>query len=262
MRDAGWLQLFAQTVQEAHDLHLVAYRVAEDRRVLLPAMVCVDGYLLTHAFEPVECVTEEQAARFLPPFAPAATLDPSRPLTFGAYAEPAVYTEARHAIATAHEVARDALAEALESFAGITGRRYAPWFDAYRLADASVVLVAMGTAAQTARIAVDEMRALGLAAGLLALRTFRPFPAAAIRSAVEHAARVVVLDRSVSIGAGGPVAAEVRAALLASPHPPEVVGVIAGLGGRDVSVSTITAALRATDDVWIDLRGSLVEVYR
>lgn len=260
LRDAGWIQLFAQTAQEAHDLHLVAYRVAEDRRVQLPVMVCVDGYVLTHAFEPVEVVSQDEADGFLPPLDLPFVLDPAHPATFGTYADPSVYTEARRAIDLAHREATRVLSESLDAFATLTGRRYDPDFDRYRLDDADVVLVAMGTAAQTARIVVDELRDSGTAAGLLALRAFRPFPTDAVRRALEHAGRVVVLDRSVSIGRGGIVATEVRDALFSSAHAPEVVGVIAGLGGRDVSLATLRGAFAAKQDGWIDLRDELLEV--
>lgn len=254
LRDAGWIQLFAQTAQEAHDLHLVAYRLAEDPRVLLPVMVCVDGFVLTHAFEPVDVVPQDAVDRFLPPLVLPAVLDTSAPTTFGTYADPTVYTEARYAVHRAHADAGPVLTEVLAAFAALTGRTYDAAFDRYRLADADVALVVMGTAAQTARIVVDELRGAGIAAGLLALRTFRPFPTDEVLRALEHTARVVVLDRSVSIGHGGIVVTEIRDALAPSAHPPEVIGVIAGLGGRDVSRATLHRAFAARQDAWIDLR--------
>jgi pyruvate ferredoxin oxidoreductase alpha subunit len=259
MRDAGWVQIFAQTPQEAHDLHLAAYRVAEDRRVLLPVMVCVDGFVLTHSYEPVEVASQEVADRFLPPFEPAFALDPDRPLTLGAYADPRFYTEARYQIEQALTEAPHALAEALDDLAGLTGRRYDPELDRYRVDGAEIVLVAMGTAAQTARIAVDRARDRGVAAGLVALRLYRPFPAAALRQAVADARRVVVLDRAVSLGAGGPVATEVRNSMYELDPSPEVVGVVAGLGGRDVSIETLERAIESDGDGWIDLKTELLE---
>lgn len=254
LRDAGWIQLFAQNAQEAHDLHLIAYRLAEDERVLLPVMICVDGFVLTHAFEPVHPLTSEQAGLLIPPAPPRATLDPSAPLTLGAFAEPAYYTEARHAIAEAMGAAGTVLAEALRDLKSITGRTYHPLFDTYKLEDAETALIAMGTVAQTARLAVDELRAEGERAGLLALRTFRPFPATEVRAALEHTGRIAVVDRAVSLGNGGVLTTEVRAALYPSAHPPVIVGVVAGLGGRNVSVDTLRAALEAAHDTWADLR--------
>jgi pyruvate ferredoxin oxidoreductase alpha subunit len=256
LRDAGWIQVFAQTPQEAHDLHLVAYRVAEDQRVLLPVMVCVDGFVLTHAFEAVELVTEDQASAFLPPYRPTAILDPANPVTFGTYAEPALYEEARFAVEEAQRAGAPVLEEALAEFGTITGRYYDAALDRYRVEDAAVVLVAMGTAAQTARDVVDELRDDGFAAGLVAIRTFRPFPREALRAALAGADRVVVLDRAVSLGAGGIVAAEVRDALYGLPGAPAVVGAVAGLGGRDVSRETLGQAFMATEDGWVDLRQS------
>lgn len=258
MRDAGWVQLFAQTPQEAHDLHLAAYRVAEDRRVLLPVMVCVDGFVLTHSYEPVDVIAPEVADRVLPPFDPPFVLDPDRPLTLGAYADPRFYAEARYAIEEGLHEAPAALADALRDLGDVTGRRYDPAFDRYRLDGADTVLIAMGTAAQTARIAVDAARDRGVRAGLVALRTFRPFPAAALREVLADVRRVVALDRAVSLGAGGPVATEVRAALYDLDPRPEVHGVVAGLGGRDVSVETLERAIDARADGWVDLRPELL----
>jgi pyruvate ferredoxin oxidoreductase alpha subunit len=256
LRDAGWLQLFAQTAQEAHDLQLVSYRVAEDSSVSLPVMLCVDGFVLTHAFEEVEPITPDQADLLLPPFAPRYALDPSDPVSMGTYAEPTVYTEARWAVHEAMLEARPVLTRALDDLAAITGRRYDPWFDTYRVDDADVVMVAMGTAAQTARLVVDELRGEGGAAGLIAIRTFRPFPAKEIADALRHVKRIVVLDRAVSLGAGGIVAGEVRAAL--GERSPSVIGVVGGLGGRDVSRHTLRSAFDATEDGWIDLKKELV----
>ena len=258
LRDSGWVQIFAQTAQEAHDLHLVAYRVAEDTRVQLPVMVCVDGFVLTHAFEPVEPLTEADAAALLPPYEPEVRLDPADPMTFGAYAEPSVYTEARYEVHDTMRVAGDVLTEALDAFAARTGRRYDPWFDRYRMEGAEVALIAMGTSAQTAQLVVDDLRAEGVSAGLIALRTFRPFPAERLAEDLATVERLVVLDRSVSLGAGGIVAGEVRAALHAAGAPTRVIGVIAGLGGRDVSRETIRKAFEAEADGWVDLKHELV----
>ena len=260
LRDAGWVQLWAQTPQEAHDLHLVAYRVAEDPGVQLPVMVCVDGFVLTHAFEAVEPVTPSAAAALLRGTSPVVLLDPDRPRTLGTYAEPALYTEARFAVERALRGAADVLDEALEDFGRLTGRTYPPAIDRYRTNEADLILVAMGTAAQTARVVVDELRDDGVAAGLVAIRTFRPFPAEDLAAALDERHRVVVLDRSVSLGSGGTVASEVRAALVSAGVLTRVVGVVAGLGGRDVSRDTIRRAFSATEDGWIDLRPEPEEV--
>jgi pyruvate ferredoxin oxidoreductase alpha subunit len=259
LRDAGWVQLFAQTPQEAHDLHLVAYRLAEDPRIQLPVMVCVDGFVLTHAFEEVEPVSQEIADRLVGRYEPPVSLDPERPLTFGAFADPTLYTEARYAIDEAQAKVGSVLSEALDALDSLTGRRYDPWLDRYSMDDAEVALVAMGTAAQTARDVVDQLRDDGVRAGLVAIRTFRPFPAAALMEVLAGVERVVVFDRSVSLGAGGIVATEVRDALFSLDRPPKVVGVVGGLGGRDVSADTIRRAFETTSDGWIDLRQDVVE---
>lgn len=259
MRDSGWIQLFAQTPQEAHDLHVAAYRVAEDRRVLLPAMVCVDGFVLTHAHEAVTPLSDAEVERYLPAFDPPYRLDSAGPLTFGAYADPAYYTEARFAVELALRASGPVIAEALDDLERVTGRRYPPWLDRYRVADAEVVVVAMGTAAQTARVAADELREEGTRAGVVALRTFRPFPADALREAVAGADRVVVLDRAVSLGAAGVLAMEVKAALFDLERPPKLRAVVAGLGGRDVSTATLRRAFEGGGDGWIDLRAELLD---
>ena len=259
LRDAGWVQLFAQTAQEAHDLHLIAYRLAEDPAIRLPVMVCVDGYVLTHAFEAVEPVDEATAARFLPPLSMSVTLDPDHPATFGAFADSTVYTEARFAIEAAHRRAPAVLAAAFDDFAAATGRRYSPDIDSYRTDDADVILVVMGTAAQTAQLAADALRAEGTPTGVLSIRRFRPFPAGAITDAVRNAKRVVVFDRSVSIGSGGIVAGEIRSALHGK-SVPSLVALIGGLGGRDVSIATLKRAMRAERDGWIDADPNVVEV--
>jgi len=254
LRDSGWIQLFAQTAQEAHDLHLVAFRVAEDLRVQLPVMVCVDGYVLTHAFEEILPVEQTIADRFLPPLVRPYVLDPSDPYSFGTYADPDVFTEARYDVELAHEATPAVLAGSLDAFDALTGRRYEPDFDRYRLDEADVALIVMGTAAQTARIVVDRMRSEGTRAGMIAIRRFRPFPAAELRDSLGGVRRVIVLDRAVSTGSGGIVVGEVRAALSTMSRPPVVTGVVGGLGGRDVSVDLIERAFAATEDCWIDLR--------
>ena len=256
VRDAGWVQLFAQTPQEAHDLHLAAYRIAEDARILLPVMVCVDGFVLTHAFEAVDLVPAKDARAYLSGVRPAALLDPSNPLTLGTYAEPGLYTEARRAVEDALAAAPAVIGEALDELAAVTGRRYDAAVDGYRTDDATVVMVAMGTAAQTARVVVDSLREEGVRAGLVAIRTFRPFPTERIVGELGGAERVVVFDRSLGLGAGGIVAGEVRAALYGASHRPAVVGVVGGLGGRDVSRETLLRAFEAEEDGWIDLRSA------
>jgi pyruvate ferredoxin oxidoreductase alpha subunit len=260
LRDAGWIQLWAQTPQEACDLHLAAFRIAEDERVRLPVMVCVDGFVLTHAFEAIDRPSQAAADEFMGRSSPAALLDPDRPLTLGTYAEPALYTEARFAVEDGLRRSSGVIDETLTHLAAVLGRTYRGALDRYRSEDAEIVLVVMGTAAQTAREVVDALRRDGVAAGLVAIRTFRPFPGDELVAALARARRVVVLDRSVSLGAGGPVGTEVRAALAAASGRAEVVSVIAGLGGRDVSPATIRAAFVATRDGWIDLRSERAEV--
>jgi pyruvate ferredoxin oxidoreductase alpha subunit len=262
-RDTGWIQLYVSDGQEALDTTLMAYRLAE--LVNLPVMVVLDAFFLSHTYEPVEVPEAEGVDRFLPRYSPKFMLDPADPRALGEVAPPAVYMEMRRSIQAAMEAVPRALAAVDDAFRAEFGRGYGP-VEAYRCEDAEVAIVATGTTAGTARVAVDELRARGERAGLLRIRLFRPFPARELREALRGAKKAAVLDRNCSFGAGGIFAQEARAALYNLGGPP-VHSYVAGLGGRDVTPALIEemyfdardAAAPESESVWLGLREELLK---
>ncbi len=232
LRDSGWLQFYAEDNQEATDLHFIAYKVCEDHSVLLPAMVCFDGFILSHVYEPVDMLSQEDVDRYLPPFNPYQRLDAADPISFGMYATPDYYHEFRYEIDNAAKRAKEVIQKAGKEFGTMFGRDYSALVEGYRLDDAETAIVAMGSICGTIKDAIDEMRAEGRKVGLLKIRVFRPFPSEEIAQALSNVKRVAVLDKDISLGAKGAVAIEVRDALYGSVTP--VKGYVLGLGGRDV----------------------------
>ncbi|MDD3858032.1 MAG: transketolase C-terminal domain-containing protein [Methanoculleus sp.] len=241
LRDSGWLQFYAQDNQETADLHMIAYKVCEDHDVLLPAFVCFDGFILSHTYEPVSLPTQEEVDAYLPAFNPYQRLDAAAPLSFGMYATPEYYTEFRYEIDQALYRAKDAFVRAGREFGEQFGRDYSALVEGYRLEDADTALVAMGSICGTAKDAIDEMRAAGRKVGLLNIRMFRPFPAQEIADALKGVSTVAVLDKNISLGSGGAVGTEVKAALLGSGI--SVYDYIIALGGRDVRKRDIAAVV-------------------
>jgi pyruvate ferredoxin oxidoreductase alpha subunit len=241
LRDSGWLQYYAQDNQEATDLHYIAYKVAEDHDILLPAFVCLDGFILSHTYEPVDMLTQEQVDSFLPAFSPYQRLDADDPVSFGMYATPEYYMEFRYEVDQAMKRSMKAFSAAGKEFAELFGRDYSAPVESYRLDDADTALVAMGSICGTAKDAVDEMRKKGRKVGLLNVRTFRPFPGADLAKALSGVSRVAVLDKNISLGAKGAVALEVKDALYGSGI--SVLDYIIALGGRDVRKKDIAAVV-------------------
>jgi len=264
MRDSGWLQLYAEDNQEAADLHVQAFRIAES--LSLPVMVCMDGFVLTHAVERVDLPEQDAVDGFLPAYEPRQVLDPANPYSIGAMVGPEAFTEVRY---LAHMRQLDALTEiprVADEFARVFGRSSGGLVRAYRLDDAETVVVALGSVLGTVKDTVDALRADGERVGVLGITTFRPFPAEAVRKAVRGARRVVVIDRALAAGAGGVVTADVRVALDGEHLP--VYDVIAGLGGRPVTTRALTDMLRrAADDAlpeltFLDLDVDVVDAQR
>jgi pyruvate ferredoxin oxidoreductase alpha subunit len=236
LRDAGWIQLFAESNQEAADLHVIAFRLAETLSV--PVMVCVDGFILTHAFEPVELPVQSAVDAFLPRFQPREVLDPAEPVTIGALVGPEAFTEVK---VLAHERllrAIDRIPAIAREFATSFGRPSGGLVRGYRVEDAETVVVALGSVNGTIQEVVDAMRNEGQRVGSLGICTFRPFPFAAVREALLDARRIVVVEKNLAVGMGGVLAADVRESLRGD--GPAVHTVIAGLGGRAIT----RAALR------------------
>ncbi|MCT8338246.1 pyruvate ferredoxin oxidoreductase [Methanoculleus sp. Afa-1] len=241
LRDSGWLQFYAQDNQETVDLHMIAYKVCEDHDILLPAFVCFDGFILSHTYEPVSLPMQEEADAYLPAFNPYQRLDAAAPLSFGMYATPEYYTEFRYEINQAQYRAKEAFVRAGREFGEQFGRDYSGLVEGYRLDDADIALVAMGSICGTAKDAIDEMRAAGRKVGLLNIRVFRPFPGPEIADALKGVSKVAVLDKNISLGSGGAVGTEVKAALQGSGI--SVYDYIIALGGRDVRKRDIAAVV-------------------
>ena len=232
LRDSGWIQFYAEDNQEATDLHILAYRVAEDFSVLLPAFVCFDGFILSHTYEPIDILSQEDVDKFLPKFAPYQRLDAADPISFGMYATPDYYLEFRYETDCALKRAKGVIQKAGKEFGTMFGRDYSALVEGYRLDDAETAIVAMGSICGTIKDAIDEMRDAGKKVGLLKIRVFRPFPDDEIAQALLKVQHVAVLDKDISLGSKGAVALEVRDALYQTGIP--VKGYILGLGGRDV----------------------------
>ena len=237
VRDTGWIQIFVENGQQAVDNVLCGFRMAEDQRVLLPVMVHVDGFHLTHMVEPVVLPEQEEVSQYLPLYRYPLPLDPSKPVTMGAFGPPHIYSEAKRAQYEHFKSVKEVVKESWKEFGKRFGRYYKP-VEGYRNEDANVLLFTVGSYSETAMDAIDRARAAGKKVGLLRLRLWRPFPAEEIREAAGGADTLIVLDRSVAIGGmGGPVCADIRLALENKKKKPEIVGFVGGLGGRDISVS-------------------------
>jgi pyruvate ferredoxin oxidoreductase alpha subunit len=261
LRDSGWLQLYAEDNQEATDLHYLAYKTAEDHRILLPALVCFDGFILSHTYEPVDTITQEQVDGYLPPFKPYQRLDAADPISFGLFASPDYYMEFRYAVDQAMDEARTIIPEAGKEFGEMFGRDYSGLVEEYRLDDADMAIVAMGSICGTVKDAIDEMRETGKKVGLLKLRCFRPFPSREVKKALKGVSTVAVLDKNISLGSKGAVALEVRDALYGSQIA--VHGYIIALGGRDVRKKDIAAVVAQAEagkgDIFYGLREEVLK---
>jgi pyruvate ferredoxin oxidoreductase alpha subunit len=252
VRDSGVIQLFAENAQEAYDLMLLATRLAEHPDVLLPVFVCQDGFTITHSAEPVTLLDDEAVQEFVGAYRiPFPLLDVARPTSQGTFAMPDYYFELRHHLDVAMDAARGALRELSDELAALTQRSY-PAFEEYGLAGAERVVVAMGSTAGTAKDVVDELRTAGESVGLVRVVSFRPFPAAELRSALADARDVFVLDRAASPGAAAPLFAEVAAALYWSTAT--LRSHVYGLGGRDLGPDGLREVFTGGASAYIGLR--------
>jgi len=242
LRDAGWIQIYVESNQEAADSMIQAYRIAEACE--LPVMVCMDGFLLTHTFEPVALPSQVAVDGYLPAFRFARTLDPTQPMTLGGAGEADNYQEYRIAQHDAMENAQTVIEAFDADFGEQFGRTYGGLVQGYCLEGAQTVLLGLGSLMGTVHDVVDRLRDQGEAVGALRLRCFRPFPAQALVQHLNGAQRIIVLEKAISIGAGGIVAAELRAALHQAGIMTPVESVIGGLGGRDLTPEVIEAVFR------------------
>lgn len=233
-RDSGWLQFYAETNQNALDLMLMAFRVAEDHRVLLPAMVGLDAFVLTHTMEGVDVPLQKEVDDFLPSYKPKFTLDVNNPMTFGAFGTPAHYTEFKYQQWDAMWKATDVIDEAFAEFEKKFGRKYEKVSE-YMTDDADIIFVTMGATSGTARAAVRRLREKGIKVGTAKITVFRPFPFEHIKRLASKAKVLAIFDRAVSQGFGGPVFADVSGALANYKERPLLLNFIIGLGGRDIT---------------------------
>lgn len=242
-RDGGMIQFYAEDVQEAMDNVLMAYKVAEDQDVSIPALSCLDGFILTHVQEPVEKFSKEDVAEFLPDREPINTLDPSDPVTMGAYARPEHWTETRYMVQKAQEKAKDKISGAVEEFADIFGREYGlehgGLVDTYKVDDAEIVLMALGSVCGTIKYLVDEYREKGEKVGLVRPRLYRPFPVDELRDVLKDAEALAVLEKDISLGYQGGLAIDVKSALYPTDIRIPILNFVVGLAGRDVSRQNI-----------------------
>jgi len=242
LRDAGWIQIYVESNQEAADSLIQAYRIAEVCE--LPVMVCMDGFFLTHTFEPVDLPSQAMVDGYLPAFRFARTLDPTQPMTLGGGSEADNYQEFRVAQHHTMENAQTVIEAFDADFGEQFGRTYGGLVQDYRLAGADTVLLGLGSLMGAVRDVVDRLRDQGQAVGALRLRCFRPFPAQALIEQLRAAQRIIVLEKAFSAGAGGIVAIELRAALQQAGITTTVDSVIGGLGGRDLTPEVIEAIIR------------------
>ena len=238
-RDSGWIQLFSENAQEAYDNIIQAVCIGEDMKVRLPVMVCMDGFIISHSIERMELLDDAQVKEFIGEYkAHHPLLDLEHPVTYGPLALQDYYSEFKRQQTQAMENAKPVILETGKRFGAAFGREYGFW-ESYRLEDAEVAIVAMGSSVGTVKAVVDELRAAGVRAGVLKLRMFRPFPAAELARALAHVPVIGVLDRAESFGAGGPLFMELRCALYDLAQRPRVASFIYGLGGRDLGMEAV-----------------------
>ncbi|GAA1599495.1 MULTISPECIES: pyruvate ferredoxin oxidoreductase [Kribbella] len=254
-RDSGWIQLYAESNQEAADLHVQAFRIAEELSV--PVMVCMDGFVLTHAVEGIDVPSQEQVDAFLPPYQPRQLLDPDAPVTIGAMVGPDAFTEVRYLAHAKHLRALDVIPRVADDFARSFSRSAGGLVRPYGCEGAETVVIALGSVLGTLKDTVDELADPRL--GVLGLTTFRPFPYDAVRAALRDARHVVVLERAVAAGMGGIVTADVRGSVPGA----RISTVVAGLGGRPVTKKSLRELLAGVDRLepltFLDLKRDVVE---
>ena len=249
-RDTGWIQLYAEDTQEAADTILQAFKIAEDKEVLLPVMVCVDGFVLSHVYEPVVLMDQKEADAFLPPFKPDLYLDPKNPMSFGTLGDPSVYTEFRYLQEKAMEKALDKIEQAANDFKKVTGRYHGGLIDSYQLEDAEIVIVTFGSIIGTIKDVVDACRKKGEKIGILKVRAFRPFPTKVINAALKNAKAIVVIEKDISIGRNeGALFTEIKSGLYNTDIRVPMIGYMVGHGGRDIRLKHIEEIIEETKTV-------------
>jgi pyruvate ferredoxin oxidoreductase alpha subunit len=235
LRDSGWIQLFVEDNQQAVDVHIQAFKLAE--ALSLPVMVCMDGFILTHTFEQVDMPSQEQIDQFLPPFDPRQVLDPANPISIGAMVGPEAFTEVRYLAHEKQMQALDLIPAIAEEFQAICGRDSGGLISSYRTEDAETIVVTLGSVIGTMAEVIDTLREEGYAIGAVTIRSYRPFPLDALQKALSKARRVVSFEKCLAVGLGGILASNVRMALHDKSKP--VYSVVGGLGGRPITQNSL-----------------------
>jgi pyruvate/2-oxoacid:ferredoxin oxidoreductase alpha subunit len=238
-RDTGWLQFFCQSNQEVLDTIIMAYKICESARVMLPAMIIEDAFILSHTSEPVDVPDQKLVDSFLPPYSPELKLEVGKAMGFGSLVKPDQYMEFRYKAMEAMTAAHDRVLAVEREFKDVFGREHGGLLERYRCENAEVVLVAAGSVAATAKDVVDALRAKGQMVGLARIRAFRPFPEQEFKALASKVAGMAVLDRSYTFGAAGAMFTEVKASVYSNPKRPVLKNYIAGLGGRDITPKII-----------------------
>ncbi|MES0396162.1 MAG: transketolase C-terminal domain-containing protein [Syntrophobacteria bacterium] len=238
VRDAGWIQLHAEDNQEASDLHIQAFKIAE--QTFLPVMVCMDGFILTHAYEPVDLPEQKEVDDFLPTFKPRHIVDPRWPRGIGLFADPRFYMETRYILHRALEKSEETIKEVSSEFAKAFGRESGGFIKTYKLEEADVVVVSMGSVVGTIKELIDQLEEEGKKVGLLQICSYRPFPRKEVYRALKDKMNIVVLEKCISLGRGGILASDVRWSFpRAEKKDRDISSFVAGLGGRNISIDDL-----------------------
>lgn len=264
-RDTGWIQFYCADNQEVFDTIIQAYKLCENERVLLPAMICLEAFILSHTYMPMEIPNQEKIDEFLPPYKPRWFLDVDNPLSHANIVSPEWYMEFRYMIQEAMENAMQLIPQIDKEYGRIFGFEHGGLVEKYRCEDADLILLTIGTIGTEAKIAVDNLRHEGLKVGSARVRVFRPFPKEEIRGLAENTQMFAIIDRGVSFGMEGFLAEETKASLCDKKNRPLIAGFVAGLGGRDVTFKTIEKIAKKSskwilagrvekEPVWVDLR--------
>ncbi len=249
-RDSGWLQIYAENNQEAYDNFLQAYRICEHKDVLLPIMICQDGFITSHAVENIELIEDEPVKKFVGEYCPEHyLLNKDEKMSVGPYAISSYCMEAKKAQAVAMENAKQVILDVAKEFEAISGRKYG-FFEEYKLDDADFAIVAIGSACGTIKDAVDKLREKGIKAGLLKVRVFRPFPGEEMAAVLKNKKAIAIMDRCEGYSAnGGPLGAELTAALYRAKSTAEVINLVYGLSGRDLRVEDVEKIYENLQDI-------------
>jgi pyruvate ferredoxin oxidoreductase alpha subunit len=261
VRDSGWIQLYAENAQEAVDLHILGYRLSETEDIMLPVMICIDGYILTHGYEVVDIADQKQVDNYLPEYnlPDKLKLNVDNPFTLGPISGPECYLETRYAIHKTHEEVLELLPKLSTDFRKVMNRERPALIEGYKLDEADKVIVAMGSVVGTIKETVDELRNEGQRVGVLKIIAHRPLPKNEIYKALASKKEIAVLDKSISMSLGGVLFSDIKSIFQGKNENPKINGYIAGLGGRDITKETIKEAFsrlskEETDCEFLDLK--------